>query len=215
MSDVLDMSSGGNRVRAALMSADGLTLQQVGENSALSRLLDLPGGVVAAAPDRARQEMAYQRISEDELFARWAEKSRENAALARDDTDGLLGAFRAVENFGNRLMHWAVFESAGDVKDMGREIGNVSANIGRQLVHGAADFNRSLAGAAQSVSENIFGPDSAPSRYLKGVQDWIKWARPDEVRADSFLGQLGYDFVRSAPQQLGNIMAAATRAFQL
>lgn len=198
MSDVLDMSSGGNRVRAALMSADGLTLQQVGENSALSRLLDLPGGVVAAAPDRARQEMAYQRISKDELFARWAEKSRENAALARDDTDGLLGAFRAVENFGNRLMHWAVFESAGDVKDMGR-----------QLVHGAADFNRSLAGAAQSVSENIFGPDSAPSRYLKGVQDWIKWARPDEVRADSFLGQLGYDFVRSAPQQLGNIMAFA------
>ena len=107
-------------------------------------------------------------------------------------------------------MHWAVFESAGDVKDMGREIGNVSANVGRQLVHGAADFNRSLAGAAQSFSDNLFGPDSAPSRYFKGVQDWVKWARPDEVRADSFLGQLGYDFVRSAPQQLGNIMAAAT-----
>lgn len=66
MSDVLDMSPGRNRVRAAIMSADGL-----------------------------------------------------------------LGAFRAVENFGNRLMHWAVFESAGDVKDMGR-----------QLVHGAADAGK-------------------------------------------------------------------------
>lgn len=210
MPDVLDMSLGRNRVRAALISADGLTSQQVGENSALEKLLGLPGGVVESAPDRARQEMTYRRITEDELFARWAERSRENAALARDDTDGLLGVFRAVENFGNRIMHWAVFESAGDVKDMGREIGNVSANVGRQLVHGAADFNRSLAGAAQSFSDNLFGPDSAPSRYLKGVQDWVKWARPDEVRADSFLGQLGYDFVRSAPQQLGNIMAAAT-----
>lgn len=142
MSDVLDMSPGRNRVRAAIMSADGLTSRQVGENSDLSRLLDLPGGVVAAAPDRARQEMACRRINENELFARWAERSREHAALARDDTDGLLGAFRAVENFGNRLMHWAVFESAGDVKDMGREIGNVSANIGRQLVHGAADAGK-------------------------------------------------------------------------
>lgn len=131
MSDVLDMSPGRNRVRAAIMSADGLTSRQVGENSDLSRLLDLPGGVVAAAPDRARQEMACRRINENELFARWAERSREHAALARDDTDGLLGAFRAVENFGNRLMHWAVFESAGDVKDMGR-----------QLVHGAADAGK-------------------------------------------------------------------------
>ena len=193
------MTTGRERVRAALVSAEGLAAAQVGENSLLTRALDFPAGIVAADPVRARQELAFRRIAESEEFARWAAKKRENAALARDDTEGLAGVFDAVANFGNRLMHWAVFESAGDVKDMGR-----------QLVHGAADFNRSLAGAAQGVTDNLFGPDSAPSRYLEGVQEWIKWARPDEVRADTFLGQLGYDFVRSAPQQLGNIMAAAT-----
>ena len=184
-----------NRVRAALNAADGLTAQQVGESASLSKSLSLPPGLIEASPDRARQELAFKKISQSEAFARWAEQKRENAALARDDTEGLLGAFRAVENFGNRVMRWAVF--SGDIPDMGR-----------QLVHGAADFNRALAGTAQGISDAVFGPDSAPSRYLQGVQEWVKWARPAEVKADTWLGQLGYDFLRSVPQQVGNIAAA-------
>lgn len=191
------MTTGRERVRAALVSAEGLAAAQVGENSLLTRALDFPAGIVAADPVRARQELAFRRIAESEEFARWAAKKRENAALARDDTEGLAGVFDAAANFGNRLMHWAVFESAGDVKD-----------IGRQLAHGMADLNRSMVGNVQGVTDNVFGPDSAPSRYLEGVQEWIKWARPDEVRADSFLGQLGYDFVRSAPQMAMQIPAA-------
>lgn len=199
-----EMELGRSRVRAALTSAEGLTSQQVGETSALGKALDLPSGVVEADPARARQEMTSRRISEEELFARWAEQRKENAALARDDTDGLSKVFSAaksfgesVENAGNRAMHWLTFEAADDVQDMGR-----------QLVHGAADVNRSLLGTAQGLSDNLFGAGSETSKALKSAQDWVKWVRPEEVKGDTFLGQFGYDFVRSIPQQAGNIMAA-------
>ena len=200
-----EMELGRSRVRAALTSAEGLTSQQVGETSALGKALDLPSGVVEADPARARQEITFRRISEEELFARWAEQRKENAALARDDTDGLSKVFSAaksfgesVENAGNRAMHWLTFEAADDVQ-----------NMGRQLVHGAADFNRStIIGPLQALSDNIFGAGSETSKALKSAQDWVKWVRPEEVKGDTFLGQLGYDFVRSIPQQAGNIMAA-------
>lgn len=200
-----EIALGRNRVRAALVAADGLSSQQVGENVTLSESLLLPPAVVAASPEKARQEQTYKRISEDEAFVLWAQQRKENAALARDDTDGLSGVFstakafgESVANFGDRAMHWATFEAADDVRDMGRS-----------LVHGAADFNRSLLGGAQALSDNLFGAGSAPSRMLASAQEWVKWARPEEVRADTRIGQLGYDFIRSAPQQLGNIMAAA------
>lgn len=200
-----EIALGRNRVRAALVAADGLSSQQVGENVTLSESLLLPPAVVAASPEKARQEQTYKRISEDEAFVLWAQQRKENAALARDDTDGLAGVFasakafgKSVANAGNRAMHWATFEAADDVRDMGRS-----------LVHGAADFNRSLLGGAQALSDNLFGVGSAPSRMLASAQEWVKWARPEEVRADTRIGQLGYDFIRSAPQQLGNIMAAA------
>lgn len=200
-----EIALGRNRVRAALVAADGLSSQQVGENVTLSESLLLPPAVVAASPEKARQEQTYKRISEDEAFVLWAQQRKENAALARDDTDGLAGVFstakafgESVANFGDRAMHWATFEAADDVRDMGRS-----------LVHGAADFNRSLLGGAQALSDNLFGVGSAPSRMLASAQEWVKWARPEEVRADTRIGQLGYDFIRSAPQQLGNIMAAA------
>lgn len=200
-----EIALGRNRVRAALVAADGLSSQQVGENVTLSESLLLPPAVVAASPEKARQEQTYKRILEDEAFVLWAQQRKENAALARDDTDGLSGVFstakafgESVANFGNRAMHWATFEAADDVRDMSRS-----------LIHGAADFNRSLLGGAQALSDNLFGVGSAPSRMLASAQEWVKWARPEEVRADTRIGQLGYDFIRSAPQQLGNIMAAA------
>ena len=199
-----EIALGRNRVRAALVAADGLSSQQVGENVTLSESLLLPPAVVAASPEKARQEQTYKRILEDEAFVLWAQQRKENAALARDDTDGLSGVFstakafgESVANFGNRAMHWATFEAADDVRDMSRS-----------LIHGAADFNRSLLGGAQALSDNLFGVGSAPSRMLASAQEWVKWARPKEVKSDTLLGQLGYGFVRSVPQQLGNILAA-------
>lgn len=199
--------SHGPSIRAALevADADGVTAQRVASARATALQLGLPDSVVEADLQYAQREAQARRIEQNSPFALWAARSKERAALARDDTDGLSGVFstakafgESVANFGNRAMHWATFEAADDVRDMGRS-----------LIHGAADFNRSLLGGAQALSDNLFGVGSAPSRMLASAQEWVKWARPEEVRADTRIGQLGYDFIRSAPQQLGNIMAAA------
>lgn len=199
--------SHGPSIRAALEVADvdGVTAQRVASARATALQLGLPDSVVEADLQYAQREAQARRIEQNSPFALWAARSKERAALARDDTDGLAGVFstakafgESVANFGDRAMHWATFEAADDVRDMGRS-----------LVHGAADFNRSLLGGAQALSDNLFGVGSAPSRMLASAQEWVKWARPEEVRADTRIGQLGYDFIRSAPQQLGNIMAAA------
>lgn len=199
--------SHGLSIRAALevADADGVTAQRVASARATALQLGLPDSVVEADLQYAQREAQARRIEQNSPFALWAARSKERAALARDDTDGLAGVFstakafgESVANFGDRAMHWATFEAADDVRDMGRS-----------LVHGAADFNRSLLGGAQALSDNLFGVGSAPSRMLASAQEWVKWARPEEVRADTRIGQLGYDFIRSAPQQLGNIMAAA------
>lgn len=199
--------SHGPSIRAALevADADGVTAQRVASARATALQLGLPDSVVEADLQYAQREAQARRIEQNSPFALWAARSKERAALARDDTDGLAGVFstakafgESVANFGDRAMHWATFEAADDVRDMGRT-----------LVHGAADFNRSLLGGAQALSDNLFGVGSAPSRMLASAQEWVKWARPEEVRADTRIGQLGYDFIRSAPQQLGNIMAAA------
>lgn len=199
--------SHGPSIRAALevADADGVTAQRVASARATALQLGLPDSVVEADLQYAQREAQARRIEQNSPFALWAARSKERAALARDDTDGLAGVFstakafgESVAEFGDRAMHWATFEAADDVRDMGRS-----------LVHGAADFNRSLLGGAQALSDNLFGVGSAPSRMLASAQEWVKWARPEEVRADTRIGQLGYDFIRSAPQQLGNIMAAA------
>lgn len=199
--------SHGPSIRAALevADADGVTAQRVASARATALQLGLPDSVVEADLQYAQREAQARRIEQNSPFALWAARSKERAALARDDTDGLAGVFsmakafgESVANFGDRAMHWATFEAADDVRDMGRS-----------LVHGAADFNRSLLGGAQALSDNLFGVGSAPSRMLASAQEWVKWARPEEVRADTRIGQLGYGFIRSAPQQLGNIMAAA------
>ena len=193
------------RVALEVADADGVTAQRVASARATALQLGLPDSVVEADLQYAQREAQARRIEQNSPFALWAARSKERAALARDDTDGLSGVFstakafgESVANFGNRAMHWATFEAADDVRDMSRS-----------LIHGAADFNRSLLGGAQALSDNLFGVGSAPSRMLASAQEWVKWARPEEVRADTRIGQLGYDFIRSAPQQLGNIMAAA------
>lgn len=199
--------SHGPSIRAALevADADGVTAQRVASARATALQLGLPDSVVEADLQYAQREAQARRIEQNSPFALWAARSKERAALARDDMDGLSGVFatarafgESVAEFGDRAMHWATFEAADDVRDMGRS-----------LIHGAADFNRSLLGGAQALSDNLFGVGSAPSHMLASAQEWVKWARPEEVRADTRIGQLGYDFIRSAPQQLGNIMAAA------
>lgn len=164
--------SHGPSIRAALevADADGVTAQRVASARATALQLGLPDSVVEADLQYAQREAQARRIEQNSPFALWAARSKERAALARDDTDGLAGVFstakafgESVAEFGDRAMHWATFEAADDVRDMGRS-----------LVHGAADFNRSLLGGAQALSDNLFGVGSAPSRMLASAQEWVK-----------------------------------------
>lgn len=167
-------------LRTALAASDGMSAQSEAEARSMADELNMPASVVSAAPERAREEVVFRRISQNELLAQWAAQDKVNATLAREDTDGLVNVFERVKD------------------------------IGRSFTHGAADLNRALLGSAQAVSENILGPDSAPSRWLKERQEWVKWARPKEVKVDSTVGQFAYDFIRSAPQQLLNIASVLT-----
>ena len=167
-------------LRTALAASDGMSAQSEAEARSMADELNMPASVVSAAPERAREEVVFRRISQNELLAQWAAQDKVNATLAREDTDGLVNVFERVKD------------------------------IGRSFTHGAADLNRALLGSAQAVSENILGSDSAPSRWLKERQEWVKWARPKEVKVDSTVGQFAYDFIRSAPQQLLNIASALT-----
>ena len=89
------------------------------------------------------------------------------------------------------------------------DLPQVLRKTGQALTHGAADFNTGmLAGPALALAENVFGPESAPARWARSALGWIERSRPPEVASDSALGQFAYDFVRSAPQQAGNVMAA-------
>ena len=95
-----EIALGRNRVRAALVAADGLSSQQVGENVTLSESLLLPPAVVAASPEKARQEQTYKRISEDEAFVLWAQQRKENAGEGHEYVHGahdeLVGAAAEV-----------------------------------------------------------------------------------------------------------------------
>lgn len=177
-------------LRVAMAASDGMSAQQEANSIALSQELDVPQKVVQAAPDAAQEEQKLRKIFENAMFARWASKSMSNATFAKEDTEGLLGLFNTIGDASEKL-----------TKD-------IIPNIGRAIVHGQADVNRAMLGSAQALSENLTGTDSYISRGLKDLQGWVQYARPKEVKAESFLGQLGYDFFRSAPQQIGNIGAA-------
>lgn len=201
-------SSPSLRASLAVARDEGITPQRLALAEAAAVRLGLPRSVALADLEYARDQADALRIELDGDLARWAAKNPENAALSRDD-EGLSGVFSkarefggAVADFGNDALHWALFDAAKDVPE-------IVQNVGRSLTHGAADFNRSLVGGAQAVTENILGAQSLPARALQSVQDWIDWARPEDVPAETTFEKLAYGFLRSAPQQVGNIVGYA------
>ena len=184
-------------VRLTLKAADHLSSPNVARMREIARELAVPEGVVSADPAEAEIERKARLLEKDKTFAAWAEKTPENAAMARDDAPGLVSVFDKISNFGADLMHGVAFDTPEAVQ-----------KTGYALTHGAADFNRSLAGAALMATENTFGERSLPAQWSRSALEWVERNRPPEVTADSALAQFGYDFARSAPQQAGNIMAA-------
>lgn len=187
----------GSAVRAALTASTGMSAQGVAHAHALAQGLDLPEGIVQADPATAQREHTALTLEQNLLLAEWATESGARAAMARDDAPGLVSVFDKISNFGADLMHGVAFDTPEAVQ-----------KTGYALTHGAADFNRSLAGAALMATENTFGERSLPAQWSRSALEWVERNRPPEVTADSALAQFGYDFARSAPQQAGNIMAA-------
>lgn len=177
-------------LRPALVAAEGKTAEGEAQDLALSKSLNVPSAMVSAAPDFARQAQKFNDIASNDILADWAQRGTRNATFARDDTNGLLRILDTLADASEKLTR------------------EVVPNAGRQLVHGAADVNKSLVGAAQGVAENTLGTNNVVTQYLNGVQRWIDYARPADVKADSWLGQLGYDFIRSAPQMFSQIGTA-------
>lgn len=176
-------------LRPALLAAEGKTAEGEAEALSLSKSLNVPAEVASAAPEYARQAQQFNDIANNDILADWAQRGTRNATFARDDTNALLGVLDYLGGLSEKLTR------------------EVVPNVGKQLVHGAADVNSSLVGAVQGVAENTLGTNNVVTQYLDGVQRWINWARPEAVKADSWIGQLGYDFIRSAPQMGSQIGA--------
>lgn len=190
-------------VRAAQLASQDMTPQGIAESRALAEGLGLSPSIVAAAPDAARREFTVRRIAKDDLLAEWASRSAENATHAREWTDAMVDFFADAPNWGNRLMHWLAFDS-----------GKVAMRNYYDLVEGASQLNSSLAGFGRMFAENVFGADSWAAVRLKELQDSLGRYKGLAGQhgvgvADGDTGaRLWSEFVKSAPQQAFNIMAA-------
>lgn len=186
------------QVRAALESAEssGVTAETAARSIGVARSLGLPSSVVVADLNYASREQEARKLESNPQLAQWTAASESNAAVAREDTDGLVAVFDAVANLGADVLHGITFG-----------VPVAARKIGHSLTHGAADFNEGLAGAALLASENLFGERSLPAQWSRNALEWIERKRPPEVSADSSVAQFALDFVRSIPQQAGNIMA--------
>ncbi|WP_300907591.1 hypothetical protein [uncultured Desulfovibrio sp.] len=187
------------QVRAALESAEasGVTAETAARSIGVARSLGLPSSVVVADLNYASREQEARKLESNPQLAQWSSASESNAAVAREDTDGLVAVFDAVANLGADVLHGITFG-----------VPVAARKIGHSLTHGAADFNEGLAGAALLASENLFGERSLPAQWSRNALEWIERKRPPEVSVDSSVAQFSLDFVRSIPQQAGNIMAA-------
>ena len=184
-----EIALGRNRVRAALVAADGLSSQQVGENVTLSESLLLPPAVVAASPEKARQEQAYKRISEDEAFVLWAQQRKENAALARDDTDGLAGVFSTAKAFGEIRQYEPGFWEA----------------LGTYLKEGSEDTAENIVATVGAIAGKLGANDFADQ--VERLAKQREKRRPAPLESNSAVQNYAGDVVRALPQFAGGVLS--------
>ena len=184
-----EIALGRNRVRASLVAADGLSSQQVGENVTLSESLLLPPAVVAASPEKARQEQTYKRISEDEAFALWAARSKERAALARDDTDGLSGVFATAKAFGEIRQYEPGFWEA----------------LGTYLKEGGEDIAENIVATVGAIAGKLGANDFADQ--VERLAKQREKRRPAPLESNSAVQNYAGDVVRALPQFAGGVLS--------
>lgn len=129
-------------VRAALVSAEGMTTESLARERRLSDSLGIAPRMLRPNIDKAEREVLARRILADPVLGYYAGQSPENAALARDDEQGLLGVIRA-----------AVSSAWEATKEAGRDVGE-SWGAGRRQM-GLADLGNRLADGDESALVDI------------------------------------------------------------
>ena len=121
-------------VRAALVSAEGMTTESLARERRLSDSLGIPPRMLRPNMDKAEREAMARRILADPVLARYAGMSPEHAALVRDDEQGLLNVVTSLASSGWREIKEGATD-IGEAWNAGKRQMEL-ADLGNRLVDG-------------------------------------------------------------------------------
>lgn len=121
-------------VRAALVSAEGMTTESLARERRLSDSLGIPPRMLRPNMDKAEREVMARRILADPVLARYAGMSPEHAALVRDDEQGLLNVVTSLASSGWREIKEGTTD-IGEAWNAGKRQMEL-ADLGNRLVDG-------------------------------------------------------------------------------
>lgn len=183
--------SHGPSIRAALevADADGVTAQRVASARATALQLGLPDSVVEADLQYAQREAQARRIEQNSPFALWAARSKEQAALARDDTDGLAGVFSTAKAFGEIRQYEPGFWEA----------------LGTYLKEGGEDTAENIVATVGAIAGKLGANDFADQ--VERLAKQREKRRPAPLESNSAVQNYAGDVVRALPQFAGGVLS--------
>ena len=183
--------SHGPSIRAALevADADGVTAQRVASARATALQLGLPDSVVEADLQYAQREAQARRIEQNSPFALWAARSKERAALARDDTDGLAGVFSTAKAFGEIRQYEPGFWEA----------------LGTYLKEGGEDTAENIVATVGAIAGKLGANDFADQ--VERLAKQREKRRPAPLESNSAVQNYAGDVVRALPQFAGGVLS--------
>ena len=183
--------SHGPSIRAALevADADGVTAQRVASARATALQLGLPDSVVEADLQYAQREAQARRIEQNSPFALWAARSKERAALARDDTDGLSGVFSTAKGFGEIRQYEPGFWEA----------------LGTYLKEGGEDTAENIVATVGAIAGKLGANDFADQ--VERLAKQREKRRPAPLESNSAVQNYAGDVVRALPQFAGGVLS--------
>lgn len=183
--------SHGPSIRAALevADADGVTAQRVASARATALQLGLPDSVVEADLQYAQREAQARRIEQNSPFALWAARSKERAALARDDTDGLSGVFSTAKAFGEIRQYEPGFLEA----------------LGTYLKEGSEDIAENIVATVGAIAGKLDANDFADQ--VERLAKQREKRRPAPLESNSAVQNYAGDVVRALPQFAGGVLS--------
>lgn len=183
--------SHGPSIRAALevADADGVTAQRVASARATALQLGLPDSVVEADLQYAQREAQARRIEQNSPFALWAARSKERAALARDDMEGLSGVFSTAKVFGEIRQYEPGFWEA----------------LGTYLKEGSEDTAENIVATVGAIAGKLGANDFADQ--VERLAKQREKRRPAPLESNSAVQNYAGDVVRALPQFAGGVLS--------